>query len=221
MVNLEEKFSLISIREQKLVFYAVPFLVCFVFIIGFIEPTLTVGMKTRTDIRHLESKLLNATASLNLVQDGLKLDPDIDTRNQIAAYSNRNNQLQMQFAQELKQLVPPHAMPLVLEQLFAKANKLKLVKMQSIAPRSVFDAKGSEGQDNESLTDGPTLYQHGLRITFEGSFFETRSFLVSAEKLDWKLHWQEIFFQVNEYPKTQVNIELFTLSTSEVYINVN
>ncbi|MFT5276910.1 MAG: MSHA biogenesis protein MshJ [Glaciecola sp.] len=223
MNNLEKKFSAISAREQKLVFYTVPFLICFVFILGFIEPAITKTMESRNDIRNMKLQLSTVANSLDSIQLALSLDPDVETKNQIEGYSARIGQLEKQFADELQQLVPPRAIPLVLEQLFAKAKKLKLVKMRSIAPRNIFDAdaKNTEVQDNTPLADGPALYQHGLRITFEGSFFDTRDFLVSAEQLVWKLHWHEVLFKVNEYPKAQVDIELFTLSMSEVYINVN
>ena len=119
--------------------------------------------------------------------------------------------------------MPPYAMPLVLEQLFANAKKLKLMSMSSIPPTNIFkdDADSTNSENPITNAIGPELFKHGLKIRFEGSFFDTRDFLISVEQMGWKLHWQEIAFVVNGYPKAQVDIELFTLSRREAYINVN
>jgi MSHA biogenesis protein MshJ len=229
MDNLEAKFSAISPREQKLVFYAVPFVICFVFILGLIEPAITQTIETRQEITDAKLSLVDITYSVDSVQAQLNIDPNTETRNQIVAVNEQILILEKQFTQELEQLVPPEAMPFVLEQLFADAKKLKLVAMSSMVPTNIF--KNAPKADDKDKTDSakkadekeivPELFKHGLRISFEGSFFDTREFLIAAEKMPWKLHWQEIKFQVDEYPRARVDIELFTLSTSEAYIHVN
>jgi len=221
--NLEAKFSSISAREQKLVFYAVPLVICLVFILGFIEPAITQTIETRGKISVQKLRLVNGSNSVDLVQAQLNVDPDVALNNQIADVNQQIASLERQFAEELEQLVPPYAMPLVLEQLFANAKKLKLMSMASIPPTNIFkdDADPTSSENLVTNAIGPELFKHGLKIRFEGSFFDTHDFLMSAEQSDWKLHWQEIEFVVSEYPRAQVDIELFTLSRSEAYINVN
>jgi len=221
--NLEAKFSSISVREQKLVFYALPLVICLVFIIGFIEPAITQIFETRSQVNEQKLRLVNASNSVDLVRSELNVDPDVEINNQIAGVNQQITSLEKQFAEELEQLVPPYAMPLVLEQLFANANKLKLMSMSSIPPTNIFKDEADSASSEKLVSNviGPELFKHGLRIRFEGSFFDTRDFLISAEQMGWKLHWQEIEFAVNDYPRAQVDIELFTLSRSEAYINVN
>jgi hypothetical protein len=55
---------------------------------------------------------------------------------------------------------------------------------------------------------------------FEGSFAETQRFLVEAEDLNWKLYWDSVKLTTKEYPSSRVEIKLFSLSTSEAYLNV-
>lgn len=223
MDNLEMKFNTISVREQKLLFYAVPFVICFVFILGLLEPAIVQTIETRNQIREHKLRLVDASNSLDLVQIQLSLDPDMETKNQIAGVNEQILILEKLFANELEQLVPPYAMPLVLEQLFARAKKLRLMSMSSIPPSNIF-GDGIKVNGSKSMIEnaiGPELFKHGLKIRFEGSFFDTRDFLISAEQMGWKLHWREIQFVVNDYPQAQVDIELFTLSRSKAYINVN
>ncbi len=221
--NLEAKFDSISAREQKLVFYVVPLAIILVFILGFIEPAITQTIETNGKINAQKLRLVNASNSVDLVQAQLNVDPDVSLNNQIADVNQQIASLERLFAEELEQLVPPYAMPLVLEQLFANADKLKLMSMTSLPPTNIFteDADTKSNENSKTNAIGPELFKHGLKIRFEGSFFDTRDFLISAEQMGWKLHWQEIEFVVNEYPRAQVDIELFTLSRSEAYINVN
>jgi MSHA biogenesis protein MshJ len=95
--------------------------------------------------------------------------------------------------------------------------------MSSIPPSNIFNDDENDINPQNIIENaiGPELFKHGLKIRFEGSFFDTRDFLISAEQMGWKLHWREILFEVNKYPQAQVDIELFTLSRSEAYINVN
>lgn len=221
--NLEGRFNAISEREQKLLFYAVPFVICFVFILGLIEPTVMQSIDTRDEINIKKIGLVSASSNVDIVKAELSLDPDMEIRNQISGVNEQIVILEKLFANELEQLVPPYAMPLVLEQLLTKAKKLRLMSMSSIPPSNIFNNDGNDINPQNIIHNaiGPELFKHGLKIRFEGSFFDTRDFLISAEQMGWKLHWREILFDMNEYPQAQVDIELFTLSESEAYINVN
>lgn len=229
--NLEKKFSAVSAREQRLVFYALPFVICFVFILSLIEPAITKAMKTRLEIQSTKLQLSSISESLDAVQQELLQDPDVETRDQIRAINQQITATEKRFASELSKLVPPSIMPMVLEQLFNKANKLTLIEMKSIPPSNIFaednalaeakaQAAQKDGEKVQAKMAAPVLFQHGLRVTFEGSYFDTQAFLAEAEQLDWKIYWQEVAFSVKEYPTAQIEIELFTLSTSEAYLNV-
>jgi MSHA biogenesis protein MshJ len=219
MDDLEAKFNSISVREQKLLFYAVPFVICIVFVLGFLEPAIAQTIDIRKQIKEHKLRLVDVVDNVELVQLQLNLDPDLEIKNQITGVNQQIVILEKLFADELDQLVPPYAMPLLLEQLFTKAKKLRLMSMSSIQPINIFgnDTKPSGSEDSI----GPELFKHGLKIRFEGSYRDTRDFLIVAEQMEWKLHWREIQFEVKEFPRAQVDIELFTLSRSEAYINVN
>jgi MSHA biogenesis protein MshJ len=221
--NLEARFNAISEREQKLLFYAVPCVMCFVLILGLIEPAIMQTIETRNEINTKKLGLVDVSNNVDIVKAQLSLDPDMETRNQISGVNEQIVILEKLFANELEQLVPPYAMPLVLEQLLAKAKKLRLMSMSSIPPSNIFNDDENDINPQNIIENaiGPELFKHGLKIRFEGSFFDTRDFLISAEQMGWKLHWREILFEVNKYPQAQVDIELFTLSRSEAYINVN
>jgi MSHA biogenesis protein MshJ len=212
LAKLALAFDQLKGREQKLLFIVIPATIFFVVFLLFIEPKIKTGVKLDANMVSLNKQLeLAKTSSAELLIQA-DMDPNTEIKQQIASLEAQLNKLNIAFDGELNQLVAPQAMPVLLEQLFDKANGLSLVKMQSVSPVVIFD--GPNGIDQE------VIYQHGIEITFEGSFFDTRDFLVSAENLEWKLYWQDLVYQVNQHPRATTTLSLFTLSTSEAFIGV-
>jgi MSHA biogenesis protein MshJ len=171
------------------------------------------------DIQSAQAKLGAQQSQLNALQltsnelmVEIKRDPDAYTKEQIEALQSQLALIAQSFDSELGQLVSPKAMPVLLENLFDKAEGLTLVEMQSLAPVPVFNGK-SNGQE-------APLYRQGIRIRFKGDFFATQGFFADAETLQWKLYWKFLSYDVNEHPMATIELEVFTLSTSEAFIGV-
>ncbi|MGQ8366075.1 MSHA biogenesis protein MshJ [Glaciecola sp. 1036] len=198
-------------RERKIIFFAAPLLVLFVGYILIVEPQILEIDKVAKKQQNIEGQFATLEATKLELFHQMSLDPDEETKLNIQQIQQRLDTLEKQFDKELGQLVSPQVMPLVLEQLFYKAKSLKLIEMQSIAPTALFTDK----------SNGDTLFQHGIRITFEGGYLDTRDFLTNAENLGWKLYWRHLEYKVSEHPKAITQLEVFTLSTSEAFIGVN
>ena len=226
MRNLEKKFDAISLREQRLIFYALPLVLCFVFVLGLIEPAIADAMKAKVDIQNARLKLTTVSQSLEAVELQLQVDPDDETREQISVVNDQIEKVEQRFERELTKLIDPSIMPLVLEQILRKSGTLTLVEMESIPPKNIFAKDNAVAlNQNPDMADAekaslPVLFEHGLRVVFEGSFAETQRFLVEAEELNWKLYWDSVKLTTKEYPSSRVEIKLFSLSTSEAYLNV-
>jgi len=209
----ETAFEKLKYSEQKLLFFCIPATILVIAFLLFIEPQFKSTQALDGKINSLNKQLVLAKMSSAELLEQASIDPNIEVRQQIASLESQLLTLNKAFDGELNQLVAPSAMPVLLEQLFNQAKGLALVKMESIAPVIIF----GEQNNPEQLP----IYQHGMRITFEGSFFATRDFLSSAENLEWKLYWQDLSYEVNEHPKATTTLSLFTLSTSEAFIGVN
>jgi MSHA biogenesis protein MshJ len=216
-------FDKLEKREQNLLIVLVPTTIIVVFFLLLIEPEFNKSGRLADSVSRLESQLaLSRQSNLELLQQA-KIDPDIAVSQQIEGLQKSLAKLNHEFEGELSQLVSPQAMPVLLEQIFTKANDLSLINMTSVAPQ-VLNANANEQSNssgNKTQMSQQPIYRHGIEITFEGSFFATRDFLAQAETLGWKLYWQDLSYAVSDHPSAITKLTLFTLSTSEAFIGVN
>ena len=57
-------------------------------------------------------------------------------------------------------------------------------------------------------------------MTLEGSYFQTLSFLKRLEDMESGFFWRSVDYQVTDYPKAQIVIQIMTLSLEEEWIGV-
>jgi MSHA biogenesis protein MshJ len=212
MAELFDKFEALAMREKKLIFIATPCLILFVMSLLLIEPAYKDIQVAQSRMSAQQSQLDALKQTSDELMLEIKRDPDAYVKQQIEALQRQLNIIAESFDSELGQLVSPKAMPVLLENLFNKAEGLTLLEMQSLAPTPVFtgDSSNQEAQ----------LYRQGIRIRFQGDFFATQGFFTDAETLRWKLYWKFLSYDVDAHPMATIELEVFTLSTSEAFIGV-
>ena len=210
---LSDKFEALGEREKRLIFFAIPGLVLFVATLLVLEPMYKQIKNAHARAITQQSQLDTLKQTSDELMSEVLRDPDAAVKIQIDALQKQLSQIQASFDSELVHLVPPKAMPILLEQLFERADGLHLIKMESIAPSPVF----TEEQGNTPVQ----LYRQGIRITFQGDYFATRDFFADAETLKWQLYWKFLNYDVHSHPLATTQLEVFTLSTSEAFIGVN
>jgi MSHA biogenesis protein MshJ len=212
MSELFTKFEALAMREKKLIFIATPCLILFVMTLLILEPVYKDIQSAQAKLGAQQSQLDALQQTSNELMVEIKRDPDTYVKEQIDALQRQLDIIAQSFDAELGQLVSPKAMPILLENLFEKAEGLTLLEMQSLAPSPVFNGKSS-GQE-------APLYRQGIRIRFQGDFFATQGFFADAETLQWKLYWKFLSYDVDAHPMATIELEVFTLSTSEAFIGV-
>jgi MSHA biogenesis protein MshJ len=210
--ELLNKFEALAMREKKLIFIATPCLVLFVMSLLILEPVYKDIQSAQAKLGAQQSQLNALQLTSNELMAEIKRDPDATIKQQIEALQRQLDLISQSFAAELGQLVSPKAMPILLENLFDKAKGLTLLEMQSLAPVRVLNGKSNSQE--------APLYRQGIRIRFQGDFFATQSFFADAETLQWKLYWKFLSYDVHAHPMATIELEVFTLSTSEAFIGV-
>ena len=211
--TLATKFDALADREKRLIFIATPALIFFVMSLLVLEPMVKEIKKAQARAVNQQSQLLNLQETSDALMTEVMRDPDVLVKNQISALQTQLSQIDASFDTELGHLVSPKAMPLLLENLFERAQGLNLIKMESTPPTPVFTEQQTEGDIQ--------LYRQGIRITFQGDYFATRDFFAEAEALHWQLYWKFLNYDVHSHPLATTQLEVFTLSTSEAFIGVN
>ena len=106
----------------------------------------------------------------------------------------------------------------VLEQVLSRTQGLKLVELSSIAPEQLLTPEEESNESDPETAPQVLLYQHGVKIVVEGSYFDVQRYLSDIEQLEWRFYWRQFDYLVEEHPSARVHIELYTVSTSEAFI---
>ncbi len=207
-----EKFAALSMREKVMVLAAGMVVIVLLLVTFFIEPALdelaTVNQQLNSEQIRQQSLLQQQAA----FSDALQEDPNAELERERVELEAQYARLQQTFTRQLGELVLPHQMPALIEQVFSQADGLQLISMRSLPPVNIF----AHRKDMQ----GVAVYQHGLSLTFSGSYFNVRDFLRSAEQLTSELYWRSMTYNVDSYPDAAVTIEVYTLSTEKAFIGV-
>ncbi|NJN51950.1 MAG: hypothetical protein HC809_09430, partial [Gammaproteobacteria bacterium] len=106
--------------------------------------------------------------------------------------------------------VPPTQVPKLLESVVARHQGVELVRVKSLAAEPV--------RVREDMA--PALFRHPLQVELEGGYFEVQSYLADLESSNWKFAWRTLDYQVAEYPRAKVLIEIETLSPDRNWLGV-
>lgn len=98
----------------------------------------------------------------------------------------------------------PERADMVMQALLKNESGLTLVGLSSL-PTKVL-----QGFDDE----GRLLYVHDITLIFKGNYFATLSYLQSLEKIKWYLFWDDLNYQVTDYPQAEIKLHVYALSTS-------
>ena len=212
LARWNQQFIALTTREKTLVMISGVVLILFAGFTFVIEPRYLQNQSTQLTIANKQIELQGIDQQISLLKAALADDPNVALQRRIDNLAQRVEALDQEFANQIKELVPAHQMPLVIEQMLTESSRLKLLELSSIEPVSVF-------ADDSENADLP-LYQHGVRFEFEGGYVDILEYLEKVEGLPWQLYWHSFDYQVNEYPTALITIELFTLSTNLAFMGV-
>lgn len=142
------------------------------------------------------------------------------------------NQLQAALAQEDEKLasmsrglISAAQLPEALEAILKRAGNLELEKIETLAAKELQlpaqlnqnQAGSTSGTPSDAATG---VYQHGVILKLKGSYFELMSLLTQLENLSYKFYWESLDYRVLNYPKAEIELKVFTLSSEEGLLGV-
>lgn len=123
-------------------------------------------------------------------------------------------------------LISPTQMTQVLVTLLRRETTLRLVSFDKLATEPLInavttvEAGASPSAPSESAIPAVQVFKHGMRMVFEGSFIDTVYYLRSLERLDSNFFWENLEFELGEYPTAKISLDIYTLSTERGWIGV-
>jgi MSHA biogenesis protein MshJ len=223
-----DKYLAITPREQYMVL--ITGLVAIIFIIHtfFIDDNSSKIDKFEKQIIQMSKANRSANSSITLLEDGLSKDPNSELNKQISQYKERLKKVDVNLLQLTSDLINPIQMRHALLQLLKTQKGISLQSFQVIPAQAITLASSKPAVKIKDISTAETdpnqeklvLYRHSIKIKLSGSYFQLRDYLTQLESLSWKFFWKEFNYQLKEYPVSELEIEMYSLSTKREFIGV-
>ena len=177
--------------------------------------------KLLSESQALNAETLELTAQMAQYSAKLNKDPDIDKKNKIKALRSQLDKLDDSLSDASLGLVKADQLSVLLQDVLTSRGKLSLISLKTLPIEKINVTDGQNQQATEqALADESTVepvgvYKHGVEIVFSGSYFDVQDYLASLEALSWRFYWESVNYRVAAYPKGQVILKVYTLSTVE------
>jgi MSHA biogenesis protein MshJ len=173
------------------------------------EPSWQQHQSATAEQQQLRSETQQLRQQLQALEQQPRRDPNAELQRIIEDEQQQLQQLRQRIGQLTDALVSPQQMLAVLRSLLQADQRLQLVALSNSTRERV--ELGEAYQDVR-------LYRHGLELTMTATYPGLVDYLNQLDQAPWQLYWQLLDYQVDQYPRGQVTLKVYTLSTQEEVI---
>jgi MSHA biogenesis protein MshJ len=168
--------------------------------------------------RQKESQL---QAQLQVFQQAAGRDPDRSRRQRLELLRQQLQQQDQALSKLAVGLIPAQQLPSLLQEVLRSSDQLKLehIGTQPVAELTLAGKVAEEDNIFAEEKQSTGVYKHSVVLTLQGDFFAIRDYLAALEQLPWRLYWEALDYDVLDYPRARVSLEVYTLSTNQGVFN--
>jgi MSHA biogenesis protein MshJ len=204
--KLASRVDALQIRERVLLLVACLAVLFFLVDTFGFQPVVMRQQQARQDITDQELKLELLRSRSGLLGGTAGSTPSA-TRAQLRAELDK---LAERIKSRLGGMLAPDQAASVLEQVLTQEAGLTLHKVNAWSePMTATEA----GTGASVAVSGIGRYE--LELQLEGSYLATLGYLRALEGLPWNFFWKGVEFEITEYPKARVTLQIYTLGLME------
>ena len=226
-----EKFSNTTAREQYLIIATGLVAIVFILYSVFLDAPFQRIEQLNRQISQTQQSNQNNKNSIQVLEQALLEDPNVALRKELSQYQAKLGEIDEQLLSLTSDLIDPIQMRYALIKLLKLQKGVKLLSFEVLPARAVTKAKlasndkpdANEVQVTSTSQAEPKqlrLYRHGIKIKLQGQYFQLKDYLSQLEGLTWKFFWQEFDYRLKEYPVSELEVEIYSLSTAQEFIGV-
>jgi len=173
------------------------------------------------EIRQIQNNINDQLAEAEVLLQANSIDPNKEIKEEKKRLEVEVSGLKQQLSRLSLGLVPSEKLPRILEDILRGNGKLTLVSLQT-KPVEAFLLNEKSPQpanrnalEPNALVAGRGLFKHAVTIELEGRYFDTVDYLQSLEELPWRFYWDNLRYDVSQYPKAKISVDVYTLSAEE------
>lgn len=207
--NYSEKFLALSNREKWLLLIGGSVGLFFLMLTFMVEPAMKSNDSVKRQIQSESNQTLVLKGEIQGLKNKLKQDPDKDIDDELKKLMEKSQDLSLELSKQVDSLLSPGQMAYLLQEVLKNNKGLKLVSLESQPAKPVL-----KDADNS----GVNYYIHPVRIELTGTYFQIKDYLQALETMTVKYYWSRFQYQVEEYPKARLVLEVYTLGTRQEFI---
>jgi len=209
-----DKLDELSLRERVIVTVAVLYVLSMVWQSFLMEPIIQEEKRLIAQLTDKRDQLQTLTDQFVRLMN--PQDPNADNRKKLDRLRPQVNTNKQEVIDATAQLVSPEAMPQILRAVLKKSAGLTLMELNGLGSTPLVTAEKQETQNNDLIS----VFKHGMQIVFEGDYFQTLDYIRKLENLEWGFFWDQVNFEMKEYPQASTTITLYTLSLNPDWIGI-
>lgn len=226
LLEYQQKIDGLNQRERVLVFLIALVAVVMLLQIFVIDPLLKQQSIGQTEIAQL-TKNISQKKNIQVL-----LDAEIQAGVNRKKIKERDELLDELSALDKKvgdsivTMIPPRLMPQVLEQILSSSNQLKLLSIENKQVVSIVEQAEQMSMDDGAgmmkakSDDAQALYRHGFVLKLQGGYLAAIDYFNKLSDLPWRFHWDDLHYEVADYPNAIITLEVHTVSMSKEWIGV-
>ena len=213
--DLMDRYDQLSLRERIIVLIATLLLVAYVWDQFFMFPLDKERKGRLQQIEALRAEVSGLESSIETLAAQAAEHPAQSSGATIDALKAEIQELDRRLVGATSGLIAPKEMSHVLEQMLARAQRLKLIGLRTLPPQAVAAPEATPG------AAAAQIYKHGVELELSGGYLDTLYFLQSLEALPWRFFWDSVEYVAGEGPADgRVKLRLYTLGLEEAWIGV-
>ncbi|TWX72722.1 type II secretion system protein GspM [Colwellia sp. C1TZA3] len=224
-----EKFSNSTPREQYLIIASGLVAIIFILYNLFLETPIQRIEQLNKQVVQTQQSNKNTQNSIQVLEQGLSEDPNIALRKQLLQYQAKLGGIDKRLLTLTSDLIDPIQMRYALIKLLKLQKGVKLLSFKVLPASAVTQNKANNAADKTTTAKAGAikaqspqlrLYRHGINIKLQGQYFQLKDYLTQLENLSWTFFWQAFDYQLKAYPVSELEIEIYSLSTAQEFIGV-
>jgi MSHA biogenesis protein MshJ len=210
---LSDKTAALEMREKAIIFAGLLLLIGWVTIFYFVLPLMDSIEDSEKKIGTQMAQIQSTQKQIGLYQGALGKDPNTAVNESLAKTQSSIDEVDKLLAQLTVNFISPHKMREVLNELLKSDNNIKVTEFTALAAQKV-------NIDGVPANAKIIIYQHGIRLTVLGSYFDLQKYMKRVEELPWQFNWRVFDYTVEKHPLAKLEIEITTISTNERFIAI-
>jgi MSHA biogenesis protein MshJ len=138
----------------------------------------------------------------------------IDQINRHGGLSDELTILQKTMGKFKHEFVPPEELALMMYSMLKGIEGVRLISFKSlIEANNQTIGEQTEKEERQSANDSVVVNRY--RLVLKGEYLSILYYLKQLESIEWRLYWDKFNYKVLHYPRAEVSIDFYTLTSKE------